>query len=489
MVGPSLGDAAMSRVRSRHLERRSGIFGVRVRVPDDIRPLVGRVEVRRSLRTREPLLAQAKSALIAGRLLELFEMIRQDKDQLTQDEIYAKIGQAFVNFVEGFQTQICHSRSSPAPAYASVSVAAGPLLEEAIDAFLLKRSRSWTAKTYASRVRRLDYLKQYLGPTTPLVSISANDIRGFRDSIARLRANKGTRRLEAFASRQTDNREFQIDPKTASLIYEPTKAFFRWCKAEQGYLAVNPAEDVRMSLPKKAKGKKSRRPFTDEEVIQLFTSPLFVGCASKSRRFEQGQSIVKDAKYWLPVLGYYTGARLGELVQLHIGDVDFSGQFPFLHITEEHAGRNGTSDAKHVKSEAGVRQVPLHPDLLEMGFQAFVEARSRLKRPTKRLFYEVAFGSDGQASTVFSKFFGRLLDKVGLPDPALVFHSFRHGAEDAFRNALQPQYVIDRILGHSDGATSARYGDGVSLEVTHKAVVAMMLKVSLPRLWETPRGT
>jgi hypothetical protein len=76
MVGPTLGDTAMSGICSRHLERRCGIFGVRVRVPNDIRPTVGRVEVRRSLRTSDPLRAQAQSALIAVRLFEVFEMIR-----------------------------------------------------------------------------------------------------------------------------------------------------------------------------------------------------------------------------------------------------------------------------------------------------------------------------------------------------------------------------------------------------------------------------
>ena len=196
--------------------------------------------------------------------------------------------------------------------------------------------------------------------------------------------------------------------------------------------------------------------------------------------------VILDAKFWLPVLGYYTGARLGELVQLHHRDVVLCGGVPFLNITEEHAGKAGTSEAKHVKSDAGVRRVPLHPDLIQLGFDRFVEARCAAKGSSKRLFHEVNFGSDGQASTVFSKFFGRLLDKVGLPDPALVFHSFRHGAEDAFRNALQPQYVIDRIIGHSDGATSAGYGQGVSLEVAHAAVASMKLDVRLPQLWAGP---
>lgn len=475
----------MSGIRSRHLERRCGIYGVRVRVPNDIRSLVGRVEVRRSLGTSDPLRARAQSALIAARLFEVFEMIKQERDQITQEDIWAMFAQMF-EFAR--KASRAPSNGSGAPALPSLEVRVGPTLGETLSAYVSVKKLSWTRKTLASNGRKLNFLAEHLGQDTALCAISSEHIRTFRDAICKMRVSQGRCKSQSFASRQTENGLHQIDPKTAALIFEAIKAFFRWCKADQGYIATNPAQDIRISLPKRAKGTKSRRPFTRAELEQLFSSPLFTGCRSRSRRFEPGSSVIRDAKFWLPVLAYYTGARLGELVQLHIKDVELSGAIPFLNVTEENAGQAGTSEAKHVKSEAGVRRVPLHPELIELGFDSFVRLRRDAKRHSKRLFHEVNFGSDGQASTVFSKFFGRLLDKVGLPDPALVFHSFRHGAEDAFRNALQPQYVIDRIIGHSDGSTSAGYGQGVSLEVAHKAVSAMKLDVRLPELWSNLRA-
>lgn len=85
----------MSGARSRHLERRCGIYGVRVRVPDDIRTLIGLVEVRRSLRTSDLLRARAQSALIAVRLFEVFEMVRQHSDCVTWEDVEAFIGHIF----------------------------------------------------------------------------------------------------------------------------------------------------------------------------------------------------------------------------------------------------------------------------------------------------------------------------------------------------------------------------------------------------------
>ena len=74
------------------------------------------------------------------------------------------------------------------------------------------------------------------------------------------------------------------------------------------------------------------------------------------------------------------------------------------------------------------------------------------------------------------------MDRAGLDDPSLVFHSFRHTAEDALRNALQPSYVINRIIGHESGHVSDAYGQGVSLEIAQNAINSMALPLSLAKL-------
>lgn len=361
--------------------------------------------------------------------------------------------------------------------------AVGLSLGQAIESYLATGTKKWTAKTLASRVSRLRDMEEHLGGNRLVSSISPHDIRDFRNAICRLRKISHFKKAGTFSERQTENPAHRIQSKTAGLIFETCKAFFRWCFADEGMIPSNPAQNVKVEITKQPKGKKSRRPFTTEELGTLFSAPLFTGCKSVHRRFEPGSNVIRDDYFWLPILGFYTGARMGELVQLHCDDLQLTGPHPSLAITEADGGVAGTQDAKHVKSEAGIRIVPLHPDLLELGFKNFVDERSKHKMKSKRLFRRIAYGSDGQASTVYSKWFARFLDKIGLSDPALVFHSFRHNAEDAFRDALLPTYVIDRIIGHSDGATSAGYGDGISSEVAHEAVSAMKLKLRLPSFW------
>lgn len=564
----------MSGTRVQHLQRRSGIFHLRVRVPDDIRSLVGLTEVRKSLRTYQPSRARALAAVYSARVLGLFEMARSK--ELSKDQVRGLIYSLFdqlkretevatpshladweLNEQHYFSAEVSahieeqraigtYSRAvqlaadralgstkllaseltgpsredlldgaaraliererlyrlrlsdrlapfiasdpifnQPADGVSGRNASAsdiGPTLGDAIDTYLATKQRSWTRKTHVIRTRYLGYLRQHFGDEHLLASINASEVRGYRDTIAKLRRNSGKAVRQSFTEKQTANAAHRISDSTVALVFVPTQAFFRWCLSEQGYIDRNPAENIRVPVVKRPKGKRSRRPFTADELAQLFSAPVFTGCLSPQRRFVPGSIIVQDAYYWVPILGFYTGARLGEIIQLHVGDVQSANDVAFLLITEE-GGDGNQPDAKHVKSEAGVRKIPLHPDLISLGFLKFVERRRKHNQRTKRLFPEVRFGMDGQASTVFSKWFGRLMTKAALSDPTLVFHSLRHNAEDAFRDALIPQYVIDRVIGHSDQATSASYGNGVSLDVMHDAVVAMRLKIRLAELW------
>jgi integrase len=372
---------------------------------------------------------------------------------------------------------------------ATPQFAQGPTVGEAIEAYLeYGRAIPWAPKTVLHRVRRLSDLREHLGAETPLASVTSHDIRRFRDALLALRSRNRGQVGGSFLVRQTENRKHRIAPKTASLAFEPCKAFFRWAKEKQGYIERDPAGDVQVALPRKSRASRSRRPFTAAELELLFKAPLYSGCKSAGRRFEPGTVVQKDDRFWIPVLGYYTGARLGEIVQLYMQDVNLDADIPFVEITDE-TSDGSAAEGKRLKSDAAHRRVPLHPDLIALGFPEFVHRRRSVKRRSKRLFAEIKYGQDGQASTVFSKWFARFMDKAGLTDRTITFHSFRHNAEDAFKNATQQQYVIDRIIGHSDGAVSSQYGQGISLETAFEAVKAMKLLVRLPTVWANPQMT
>lgn len=564
----------MSGVRAPHLQRRDGIYHLRIRVPDAIRPQVGKTELVRSLRTNSLRKARPLAALLTALVMEAFEMIKlnemttHDARKLVQEcfvqvmaeqeyggflqttsepdfeyheqrvlsedritDLQAQIGgnhfdpeirhrvrdlvirqgyspnmlpevrlndlangiarvlieqqRLFISRLEDrlapqvitdelFQNGVEHANTAEFGTKFK-----GPSLGSAVHSFLESHKSVWKLKTYKARLWQLGYLVEYLGSERPLASIKAEDIRSYRNAVLTLRAKHGFQATQTFAAKQTSNIAARIEPKTAELIFQPVRTFFNWCVSSEGLVEVNPAQAVKVTVKHDKKVGRVRRPFEVDEIKKLFYWPLFQGCKSNSRRHVPGNNVYRDGKYWLPILGYYTGCRLGELVQMAIEDVVANDVHPHLDINEK-ALIGGSN--KSVKSTAGLRQVPLHPDLIELGFLEFAAKRAKQDKPNVRLFSEIPFGIDGQASTEYSKIFGRLMDKTGLKDPQLVFHSWRHGAEDALRDAGVQPYTIDRIIGHADTTMGGKYGKGVSLGVLAEAVASMKLPVRLPSL-------
>lgn len=568
----------MSGVRAPHLQRRDGVYYLRLRVPDALRSVVGKTEIVKSLRTASLRLARPRSALLTALVMEAFEVIKttditatdarrliqgcfvqaiaeqealpcfvpqtEDWDhefgeqrclaedrisELDTQTVSENFDSEVLNRVRGLLTRNGFSQHDIAEArfkdlasgiarilmeqqklflsrledrfavYAptdplfssTTSIQSGivsgsngtafhgPNLRDAVDTYLNAHKKVWRYRTHVARVWQLGYLVEFLGAERPIASIKPDDIRRYRDAVISLRANHGKTKVQSFAEKQTDSLKGRIKPKTADYIFQPVKAFFGWAISVEGLIETNPASAIKLVVGQQKKGERSRRPFEPDEIRKLFSWPTFTGCQSEHRRDLPGTKIVRDGKYWLPILGYYTGCRLGELVQLAIEDVQNADGLHFLDINEKVL--LGT-DEKSVKSVAGMRKVPVHPDLLELGFLDFVARRAKQDKANVRLFKEIKFGADKQASTVYSKTFARLMNKVGLTDSRLVFHSWRHGVEDALRDAEVQPYIIDAIVGHADNTIGSKYGKGVSLAVMAEAVAKMKLPVDLTEL-------
>jgi hypothetical protein len=90
-----------------------------------------------------------------------------------------------------------------------------------------------------------------------------------------------------------------------------------------------------------------------------------------------------------------------------------------------------------LKDVGSSRYIPIHDKLIEVGF---LEARVTGRDPNARLFPEVVSYSEiGGDAGPFGKWFGRLLDTLGLLDPKLNFHSLRHTLHNLLENAGVPR--------------------------------------------------
>lgn len=223
---------------------------------------------------------------------------------------------------------------------------------------------------------------------------------------------------------------------------------------------------------------KGRAEFTSEQLDRLFGSTLYTQGTYRT-------ILLVDhwAAYFAMLLGLWTGARIGEIGQLEVGDVLTENGITLLSIHDEASGST-------VKTAESVRKVPVAPEVLRLGFMDYVADRQRagdtklfpaLHRPGKT--------SPGDAMGAWVRGYRQ---DLGLPSgPLEGFHKFRH----TIRSALAAHHIgpetADALTGHaSKGSTGSR-------DYTHvrPATVLEALKLNLfptlklQRVYPTPESS
>jgi integrase len=206
----------------------------------------------------------------------------------------------------------------------------------------------------------------------------------------------------------------------------------------------NPWKEVKLDS---RLGKTDVRPFTDEEIVALFEGTT-------------DQTMLDFMRF-----GALSGMRENEIGRLTVADC------------AEDWFRIGRS-----KTEAGVRLVPIHPDLADI-----VARRSLGKAPGDWLFDDLPPSNGkgreradkmGEAFTAYRRSVG--VDEVpeGARRSNVVFHSFRHWFTTAAINAGAMPTVASTLVGHAEGMkgmTLGTYYKGPTGKLLRDAVEAVCL--------------
>lgn len=223
---------------------------------------------------------------------------------------------------------------------------------------------------------------------------------------------------------------------------------------------VNPAQRIKEptddSLP--------REPFERDELQRIFSAPAFLG----EREFKRKMG---ETGYWMPILGLYQGCRREELGQMTVGDVKSIDGIDCLVVTDlDDEGNLQADGSKQLKNKSSRRQLPLHPQVVDLGFLDYVE-RIRQQGHT-HLFPNLKQRKDGKRTDDFGRAFSEFIRKdLGIKNTSRVFHSFRNNFRDACREAGIDEEVSDALMGHSgEGKTGRTYGKGFSVQRLNKAM-------------------
>ena len=226
-------------------------------------------------------------------------------------------------------------------------------------------------------------------------------------------------------------------------------AFLNWCKSN-GYVTDNPLAGMKVMT---GSAKEARLSFDRSDLFTLLDH--------EALRKEAGKH---QWRFWIPLLGRYTGARLEELCQLRVSDFMEQQGIQCFRIDDR-------SDDQNLKNASSRRILPLHPTLIELGLLQHVE--SVRVNGNDRLFpdLEAVRGKLGHAP---SKWFSRFKTKLGITDTRKTFHSFRHTFIDDLRDAAVQDSLIKRMVGHEDSSvTFGIYGSRLPLAAMRDALVSV----------------
>ncbi|MDR6116041.1 MULTISPECIES: hypothetical protein [unclassified Sphingomonas] len=248
---------------------------------------------------------------------------------------------------------------------------------------------------------------------------------------------------------------------------------------EEGH---RPAEPITFKKARKGIGKKARQQrkrdrekranWTKQEVRQLLSAPIWTGTAGIDSRLKPGSEILHDAWYWLPLMLPLYGGRSSELAGLPLSHVHEDEPIPYLQI-------DFTED-RGLKNVQSVRKLPIHPELIRLGFIDYV--RAIRAAGCTMLFPEMAsLSSSSFASTFYKSIFKPWRawafpegtpwrHQVGGAWKDKDVHSFR-GTATSMLKGVVPDSVRCDIFGHEGETETARtYDEEANLSIKLEAL-------------------
>ncbi|HIE5095080.1 TPA: DUF6538 domain-containing protein [Stenotrophomonas maltophilia] len=413
----------------------SGRFVFRIRVPADLRAAVGRDFIKRPLGAN--LLTARLTALeLSGRYAAVFDELRGGMEKkISVADVVASVARNGAKRYEidlpgggrlrandaadharAMEALEAIGRMDYAPRAAVVEPAAPPVAEaitltKASEAWLKSMEATTRPKTLTIKKTAVTALVDYLGAGRQAHTITRPDMARFYQHL----------RDGGAATPTVFNKQSYLGG---------AGGFFDWAIASGHYPAGdNPAKGhIRYTTKEKRQRKKlGFKAFDLEQVRQLYAPENFA-------RLSPGAK-------WAALLGLYTGARASEVGQLLTVDVAEVDGVPSMRFCDE-------GDDQHVKTDKSNRVVPIHPDLLSLGFLEYVD--SLRGRGDWRVFPQASATAKNGAGNWISKAFGYYLGNLsGEWKPAKRgFHSLRKTVIQVMQGAGVPSELRVQITGH-----------------------------------------
>ncbi|MEM5372149.1 site-specific integrase [Paraburkholderia azotifigens] len=338
-----------------------------------------------------------------------------------------------------------------------VGIRLTPMLSEVTQAYLTHYEKLKKPEMF-KKVRTVMPLLLEIVGNKPIGALTQSDLLVFFDTVQSLppRWKDVCRQQNISARALAERRVGEMSKQTFDGTYMAAMApFLKYCRGrwqDQGWPMTLTVEGIQY-LGSRRDPEFGQRHFKLDELKRLFQGAEMAALA---------RSPADAHKFWLPHVGLFTGARSNELCQLnpqHDIQMDDQSGFWFLHITSESESHRDVE--KSVKTKSSKRRVPIHPQLVQLGFLRYVE---HVKKQGATLLFPGFPPSVGRAAPKAGEWFGDFLRDIGLRDDT---PGARLVGMHAFRSTLLNQAMelgvvnAEAITGHTSNVTNIqRIQDG-----------------------------
>lgn len=292
----------------------------------------------------------------------------------------------------------------------------------------------------------------------PISQVTARDSADFISEVGNLDPQWG----RSPATKQRSLRELRdlyagkgrgLSNRTLNRYSRSLAKVWRWAKKRGEVSGDNPFEGL--ALPEAKTQDTGFLPFSVDQLNAIFAIPA-----------DSLGSAYAHEVYWVPRIAVFSGMRVNEICSLSRDDVRQKDGVWYFDITK-------------AKSDAGVRPVPIHSALLELGL---IDAL-----PTEGSAFPALKpgGPDGKLSWYFVKRFTELRRRAGAvkkdaknSKDRLSFHSFRKNVVRCLELARVPQTDAAEIVGHEKAGLTYRVYNPEGLTMRHRQEIVEKIAYS-----------
>ena len=272
----------------------------------------------------------------------------------------------------------------------SCPISDGLTLRELYDAYMADPTRDWSPRTRFAYETTRRVVLAVLGEDALVRSITRAQCRDLIETLRWLPRHAselypGVGPIEAAKRAREEGRTDLISPANLNAYLNKLGGVFNWAVKEE-MIDRNPAQSLRVPDPMLRRDK--RLPFSTHQLRAIFAAPLYTGCRDDGHGYAaKGTNRPRNARFWIPLISMFCGLRLNEACQLDLSDIRLIEKVACFVITER---SDANTTDKRLKTASSERIVPIHPELLSLGFMDFVEARKCAGEV--KLFGEVGSG-------------------------------------------------------------------------------------------------